>query len=57
MSHEICKSIGKPYQTADGKWIIPDVDMVTIDAFGGWTAATEKHFVDGGVFDQIYEEK
>ena len=20
MSHEICKSIGKPYQTADGKW-------------------------------------
>ncbi|MCR4946676.1 MAG: sulfate ABC transporter substrate-binding protein [Lachnospiraceae bacterium] len=41
----------------DGKWIIPDVDMVTIDAFGGWTAATEKHFVDGGVFDQIYEEK
>lgn len=40
----------------DGKWIITNVDLVSIDHFGGWTEATNKHFVDGGVFDSIYEE-
>ncbi len=25
------------------------------DIFGGWDAVHEKHFADGGVFDQIYE--
>jgi ABC-type sulfate transport system substrate-binding protein len=29
--------------------------MVTIDLFGGWTAAQKRHFDDGGVFDQIYQ--
>jgi sulfate transport system substrate-binding protein len=33
-----------------------DVKMVTIeDAFGGWKAAQAKHFVDGGLFDQLYQ--
>ncbi len=32
------------------------VQLLTIDDFGGWDAAQEKHFSDGGVFDQIYEE-
>ena len=33
-----------------------DVKLVTIDqSFGGWRAAQEKHFADGGVFDQIYK--
>ncbi|MCC5833405.1 MAG: sulfate ABC transporter substrate-binding protein [Opitutales bacterium] len=33
----------------------PDVELFTIDdAFGGWAPATEKHFRDGGIFDQIY---
>ena len=33
----------------------PDVPMVTIDdTFGGWQDAQQKHFADGGVFDQIY---
>lgn len=41
----------------DGKWIITNVDLVTIDHFGGWTEAANKHFVDGGVFDSIYEEQ
>jgi sulfate transport system substrate-binding protein len=27
------------------------------DVFGGWTKATETHFKDGGVFDQIYSSK
>jgi sulfate/thiosulfate transport system substrate-binding protein len=32
----------------------PPLDLVTIDAFGGWQEAQKKHFADGGVFDQIY---
>lgn len=32
-----------------------DVKLVTIDQFGGWRAAQEKHFSDGGVFDQIFQ--
>ena len=33
-----------------------DVKMVTIeDAFGGWKAAQAKHFVDGAIFDQLYQ--
>ena len=34
-----------------------DLALVTIDDFGGWDAAQEKHFADGGVFDQIYEQQ
>ena len=33
-----------------------NINLVTIDDFGGWDAAQEKHFSDGGVFDQIYEK-
>jgi sulfate/thiosulfate transport system substrate-binding protein len=33
----------------------PELRLFTIDAvFGGWAPATEKHFRDGGLFDQIY---
>lgn len=39
----------------DGKWVV-DIPLTDINHFGGWTEATEKHFVDGGVFDSIYEE-
>ena len=32
--------------------------LFTIDeVFGGWSKATEVHFKDGGVFDQIYGSK
>ncbi|RKT47182.1 sulfate ABC transporter substrate-binding protein [Thiocapsa rosea] len=31
-----------------------EVDLVTIEDLGGWKAAQEKHFADGGIFDQIY---
>ena len=31
------------------------VELVTIDDFGGWAAAQEKFFADGGEFDMIYE--
>ena len=33
-----------------------DINLVTIDDFGGWTKAQETHFADGGVFDEIYEQ-
>lgn len=35
-----------------------NVKLFTIDeVFGGWSKATETHFKDGGVFDQIYGSK
>lgn len=34
------------------------VKLFTIDeVFGGWSAATEVHFKDGGIFDQIFGKK
>lgn len=41
----------------DGKWINDTVELVTIDHFGGWSAAREKHFAEGAVFDSIYETR
>jgi sulfate transport system substrate-binding protein len=32
----------------------PKLELLSIDEFGGWKAAQAKHFVDGGVFDQVY---
>ena len=32
------------------------VKLTTIKDFGGWDAVQKKHFADGGVFDDIYEE-
>lgn len=31
-----------------------ELDLITIADFGGWAEAQQKHFADGGVFDQIY---
>lgn len=42
---------------SDGKWVITNVDLVNIEHFGGWKEAGEKHFVDGALFDSIYEQK
>ena len=33
-----------------------DINLVTINEFGGWDAAQKTHFADGGVFDEIYEK-
>ncbi|WP_147536228.1 sulfate ABC transporter substrate-binding protein [Bacillus marasmi] len=34
----------------------PKIKLVNIDdSFGGWKKAQEKHFQDGGTFDQIYQ--
>lgn len=36
----------------------PDISLVTIDdEFGGWKKAQQKHFDDGGTFDEIYQPK
>ena len=32
-----------------------DLELITIDDFGGWQQAQETHFADGGTFDKIYE--
>ncbi len=33
-----------------------NINLVTIDDFGGWDEAQQTHFTDGGIFDQIYEK-
>lgn len=33
-----------------------DIDLVTIQDFGGWDEAQSVHFADGGIFDEIYEQ-
>ena len=33
----------------------PKLELFGIDRFGGWAEAQATHFVDGGVFDQIYK--
>lgn len=34
----------------------PSLQLLTIDRdFGGWKQAQDKHFADGGIFDQIYQ--
>lgn len=35
--------------------VFPKLELVTIDAFGGWTKVQPYHFGDGGIFDQIYQ--
>ncbi|POR03064.1 sulfate transporter subunit [Alkalispirochaeta sphaeroplastigenens] len=36
----------------------PDLEFFTIaDVFGGWGEANRTHFVDGGIFDQLYLEQ
>jgi sulfate/thiosulfate transport system substrate-binding protein len=35
--------------------VFPRLELFTInEVFGGWTAAQQTHFADGGIFDQIY---
>lgn len=34
----------------------PQINLVTIEQFGGWKNAQQKHFADGGTFDEIYKK-
>ena len=31
-----------------------NMELKTIDDFGGWQEVQQKHFADGGIFDRIY---
>ena len=43
---------------AENAAIFPPLKLVSVDsAFGGWEAAQQAHFNDGGYFDQIYQAK
>ncbi len=44
-----------PQAAAKYASLFPDIELVTIDHFGGWPQAQQTHFSDGGIFDQIYE--
>ncbi len=33
----------------------PPLDLITIQAFGGWQKAQARHFADGGAFDALYK--
>ena len=34
----------------------PELELVTVQDFGGWSEAQPRFFGDGGIFDQIYSE-
>jgi sulfate transport system substrate-binding protein len=46
-----------PEVAAKYKSTFPTLNLLTIKDFGGWKVAQEKHFSEGGVFDQIYSAK
>lgn len=35
----------------------PEMQLLSIDDFGGWAAAQKEHFAEGGSFDQIYNPR
>ncbi len=44
------KSVPAPFLAND-----PKIELLTIQSLGGWKEVQQKHFGDGGVFDQIYQ--
>lgn len=64
-SDEAQKIVGENYYRPTNQEILSqfsdvfdlDMELVTIDddIFGGWDSVQERHFDDGGIFDQIYE--
>ncbi|MDB6095281.1 MAG: sulfate transporter subunit [Verrucomicrobia bacterium] len=48
----------KPEIAAKYASTFPKLELVTIDGeFGGWAKAQKTHFADGGIFDEIYQNK
>jgi len=43
--------------TAEYKNTFPKLKLFTIADLGGWKSADDKHFSDGGIFDQLYSGK
>ncbi|HXF07434.1 MAG TPA: sulfate ABC transporter substrate-binding protein [Candidatus Acidoferrales bacterium] len=44
----------KPEIAAKYAATFPSIELIGIEAFGGWAKAQVTHFAEGGVFDQIY---
>ena len=44
----------KPEIAAKYAATFPSIELIGIEAFGGWKKAQATHFAEGGVFDQIY---
>lgn len=43
------KDVAKEYSS-----LFPTIPLFKVSDFGGWEKVTEKHFSDGGIFDQVY---
>ncbi|HEU5046731.1 MAG TPA: sulfate ABC transporter substrate-binding protein [Rickettsiales bacterium] len=43
-----------PAVLAEHSDIFPKISLLTIEEMGGWKTVQQKHFVDGGTFDQVY---
>ena len=46
-----------PAVAAQFKERFAKINLISIGDLGGWAAAQQKHFADGGIFDQIYGAK
>lgn len=44
------KEVAAKYAT-----VFPNINLITIEDFGGWKKAQPEHFADGGVFDKIFQ--
>jgi len=49
--------VSDPDVAASHAAVFPAIPLSTIADFGGWKAVQAKHFAEGGIFDQIYEQK
>ena len=55
----IAKNFYRPFKPESAAKVdlarFPNIELTTIEKFGGWNKAQKDHFADGGVFDQIYQ--
>ena len=64
-SEEAQRVAGKNFYRPSNKKVLEEfkdvfnlnINLVTINDFGGWDVAHAKHFSNGGLFDQIYDKK
>jgi sulfate transport system substrate-binding protein len=46
----------RPLQPVAGVPSFPQLELKTIADFGGWDAVMQRHFLEDGIFDQIYQQ-
>ena len=54
-SSTVADAVRNPQVAAKYKSRFANVNLLTINAFGGWDKAQRGHFNDGALFDQIFE--